>query len=157
MTLTIRRASASDIPSLRQLGYELQENERLLCPDRAPAAEIVDQYNAITQRVVASGEWVIFVALDGDQFVGYTAGAMNDPEDDLINLAPGFHVDDIVVAKSHRGQGIGRQLLDAIGEYAKEQGAKSIELNVLSANVEAQAFYRKVGFQDYELVLKKKL
>jgi len=159
MNVIIRPATSVDLPFLKVLGAELQENERRLYPDRAKASDIIEKYSEIFKREFELGQYQVFVAEIGGELVGYTAGCSNDPEDDLADFAQGhgYHVDDLIVAGRYRGQGIGAQLLKEITDYARKQGFISIELNVLAANTEAQAFYRSQGFEDYELVLRKKL
>lgn len=159
MNIIIRPATTADLPHLKMLGAELQENERQLYPDRAKAADIIDKYSEVFKREFELGQYQVFVAESNSELVGYTAGCPNDPEDDLADFANGlgYHVDDLIVAHEHRGNGIGAQLLNAIADYAKNNGFISIELNVLAVNTEAQAFYRKLDFMDYELVLRKKL
>lgn len=157
MNLVIRSAVHSDFLALKSLGAELQEYERKIYPNRAKASDIVDQYSVILQREFAKGEYFIFVAEVDGKLVGYTSGCPNDPEEDIIDTSISFHIDDLVVTSSLRGQGIGKKLLDHIADYAKEKGYTSIELNVLAANTEAQQFYRGQGFDDYELVLRKNI
>lgn len=157
MNITIRKAIAADIPLLKPLGIELQENERSVYPERAVATDIVDQYNDILLRDVKSGEWHVFVAEIDGKIVGYVSGTANDPEDDLENTTTGFYVGDLVVLGEYRSLGIGAKLMNAIIDYAKQSGFGSIELNVLAANERAQKFYKDQGFTDYEVVLRKRL
>lgn len=51
-----------------------------------------------------------------------------------------------VVAPGWRGKGVGRQLLDAADERAREAGCAFIELSVDVTNPFAHAFYAKEGF-----------
>ena len=53
------------------------------------------------------------------------------------------------VSRSHRRQGYGRQLVDAILAEATRRGLRRIELSVWAANAEAIAFYERLGFQSY--------
>jgi GNAT superfamily N-acetyltransferase len=55
-------------------------------------------------------------------------------------------LEDMVVAESVRGQGIGSQLLAAAIKYAKHQGCKRITLLTDQNNQSAQRFYAKHGF-----------
>lgn len=53
----------------------------------------------------------------------------------------------MAVGERFRGQGIGRQLIEAAIAKACERGVKRIELTVHSANTNAQALYKSVGFE----------
>ena len=52
----------------------------------------------------------------------------------------------VAVAPQARGLGIGQTLLDSAVEYAREQNAREISLEVSVANSAALALYRKNGF-----------
>lgn len=78
----------------------------------------------------------------------------------LINCVEGFstfacqplvNVHDVVVAASHRGQGIAEKMLVKVEAIARERGACKLTLEVLSGNHSAQKLYRRVGFDNYQL------
>ncbi|HUZ01261.1 MAG TPA: GNAT family N-acetyltransferase [Thermomicrobiaceae bacterium] len=64
-----------------------------------------------------------------------------------------------VVHRDVRGQGIGRALLDAATESAREQGCSFIELSVDVMNPSAHAFYQRDGFHEdrIEVMMRKSL
>jgi RimJ/RimL family protein N-acetyltransferase len=59
------------------------------------------------------------------------------------------HVADLglMVAASHRRQGIGTALLDAAVGWARESGVRKLELHVFPHNAAAIALYEKYGFR----------
>jgi GNAT superfamily N-acetyltransferase len=56
-------------------------------------------------------------------------------------------IEEIAVAASHRGRGIGRLLMDRIHQWGREQGITEIELQVWKRNRQAINFYEKLGYQ----------
>jgi ribosomal protein S18 acetylase RimI-like enzyme len=58
-----------------------------------------------------------------------------------------FLIDGICVARSHRGQGIGSQLLAALYAEAVAQGFGAVRLDVIDANWRARALYERHGFR----------
>jgi GNAT superfamily N-acetyltransferase len=60
----------------------------------------------------------------------------------FMALHSGF-IHALYVAREHRGQGVGQQLLD----HAKA-GARMLELNTFQANAGAQRFYARAGFRE---------
>ncbi len=59
------------------------------------------------------------------------------------------HVADIglMVARSHRRQGIGRALLEAAVEWARANDVRKLELHVFTYNEAAIALYQSFGFE----------
>jgi ribosomal protein S18 acetylase RimI-like enzyme len=55
-------------------------------------------------------------------------------------------LEDLFVLESARGSGLGRALLEATVEQARERGCRRIELDVNDNNDAALALYRSVGF-----------
>ena len=56
-------------------------------------------------------------------------------------------VEDVVVDKEARGQGIGEKLIRASIERAKKEGAKTIDLTSRPSRVEAHRLYKRCGFE----------
>ncbi|MDD2924951.1 GNAT family N-acetyltransferase [Rhodoferax sp.] len=78
----------------------------------------------------------------------------------LINCVEGFstfacqplvNIHDVVVVATHRGQGIGEQMLALVEQLARERGACKLTLEVLSGNTAATRLYRRIGFENYQL------
>ncbi len=53
----------------------------------------------------------------------------------------------LYVAPQQRGQGVGRQLIEAMQEYARGQGARCLWLETTNLNYPAIQFYHRVGFR----------
>lgn len=64
------------------------------------------------------------------------------------------HVTNVAVAQTHRGQGIGKQIMLALMQYAANLGADYLTLEVRRSNTVAQALYKKLGF--VELAVRKR-
>ena len=58
---------------------------------------------------------------------------------------------DIAVAVSDRGQGAGKQLLDGVIAWCRQQQAESLWLEVRAGNQKAISLYEKAGFEDIEV------
>lgn len=58
-----------------------------------------------------------------------------------------IELDNLVIAREYRSKGLGSRFLDAIDQWAKEQGCVSCELNSYIANVRSHKFYLNKGFQ----------
>ncbi|MOA24607.1 aminoalkylphosphonic acid N-acetyltransferase [compost metagenome] len=54
----------------------------------------------------------------------------------------------LVTKNNYRGQGVGKELISFVANWAKERGLNSLHLTsgIKSERVEAHEFYKKMGF-----------
>lgn len=58
------------------------------------------------------------------------------------------HLTLLAVAGGHRRQGLGRRLIEWLSESATTAGIFRIDLELRASNAGAQAFYRRLGFEE---------
>ncbi|HVI91841.1 MAG TPA: GNAT family N-acetyltransferase [Dongiaceae bacterium] len=66
-------------------------------------------------------------------------------------------IEELIVGRQARGQGIGYALLRSAERWAEEQAATAIELNVYAFNIPAMDFYNAAGFAPRSMVLSRAL
>ena len=78
---------------------------------------------------------------------GYAAISVCDTSKGAGEILPFtfVEVNELCVAENAQGKGIGTALLDAVKQYAKDKGAKFVELGVNAQNTGAQEFYKANG------------
>lgn len=54
---------------------------------------------------------------------------------------------EVLVHPAYRGQGLGRHMLQALLQWAAQQGATHADLQVRSGNLPAQQLYASLGFE----------
>ena len=59
-------------------------------------------------------------------------------------------IEAVVVSTSHRGQGLGRRLMEHILQEARRLGVDTLHLTSNPRRVAANALYRRLGFDHYE-------
>lgn len=79
---------------------------------------------------------------DDDAIVGFAGLMLNGPE---------AHVQTIGVAPAAQGRGLGRRLLTALIDLARDGGASALLLEVRVDNEAALRLYRSVGFEQIGL------
>lgn len=62
-----------------------------------------------------------------------------------IRFGPRCWLQDLVVASTHRGEGIGAKLIEAATEWARERGCTHLELSSGEGRKDAHRFYRARG------------
>ena len=96
----------------------------------------------IGERLDAGDSAVILAERDGEA-IGFT---QLYPSFTSIGMAPTFVLNDLFVAREHRGAGAGRALLDAAAAHARGAGAVRLTLSTQSGNLRAQAVYEAGGW-----------
>ena len=136
--IVYRIATAADIPIMCDLLADLFAQEVEFSPDTSKQAselqQILDNPN-VGCLFVAEKDGRI-VAMVNILFTVSTAlGAM-------VAI-----LEDVVVAKEHRGDNIGSGFLLHVFKVLKEQGIKRVSLLTDSDNLKAQSFYQQLGFE----------
>jgi GNAT superfamily N-acetyltransferase len=88
-------------------------------------------------------ESIIFVALLKNEVVGFT---QLYPLFSSTNMTPLWLLNDLYVAKQHRGNQISKGLIKAAQEHCKITKANGISLETENNNVPGNALYHKMGF-----------
>jgi len=96
-------------------------------------AETGQRYRALCDNGLSLG------AYDGDDLIGLALAEQQDWNNSVWVWE--FHV-----AESHRGQGGGTQLMEALAQKARAAGLRAIFCETQTTNVPAIRFYRKLGF-----------
>jgi GNAT superfamily N-acetyltransferase len=86
---------------------------------------------------------LIFLAYQGDQPVGIAVCFLGFS---TFSAKPLINIHDLSVIPECRGQGVGRQLLEAVAQKGRELGCCKLTLEVLEYNHRAKRVYEGVGF-----------
>src|SRR5687768_15509687 len=89
---------------------------------------------------------VVLVAERDGEVVGYTYAGV-EGRDYMSLRGPAGMLYDIVVEPAHRGEGIGRMLLDATLAALEALGAPRAVLSTADRNVAAQRLFARAGFR----------
>ena len=68
----------------------------------------------------------------------------------LMTGAPDAYLEELYVAPARRGQGLGRALLEAAIEIARQAGATHMDLGTSEDDTAARALYESAGFTNRE-------
>jgi ribosomal protein S18 acetylase RimI-like enzyme len=94
-------------------------------------------------------ECVVHVAVGDDkELLGF---AMTSLRPELLSHEPSAHLEAIAVDERAVGKGVGKALLAAVEEEAREKGALTVTLHVFARNSAARGFYERSGY-DGELM-----
>ena len=143
----IRPARAQDLPTVIALWQELQAINAAYDPRLALSGGAADWFIGYLRDNLDNPHMAIFVAEHEKVVVGYTFGQiMRRPT--LLSGDCGY-IADLCVRENKRGQGIGRQLYHRMRAWFLAHGLTAIEVQVVRANPASQAFWRKMGYNDF--------
>jgi GNAT superfamily N-acetyltransferase len=131
------------------------EVRRAAADDAVDAARLLHDFNAEFGDPTPSVEVLaarLRPLLDRDDFVALLAGGGPDAVA-VLRLRPSFwlegrdaYLEELYVVPALRGRGIGRALLEAVLEAARQAGAARIELGTGTGDTAARALYESCGF-----------
>jgi ribosomal protein S18 acetylase RimI-like enzyme len=133
-----RRAQTSDASAIARLLHDFNTEYG----DFTPGPEALEKRMRV---LLARGE--ITVVLAGDPPEGLA----------LMRFRPALwtetldcYLEELYVVPDRRGQGIGRALMEAALDVAREEGAGYMDLGTGEDDVAARALYEKLGFSNTE-------
>ena len=149
----------SDEAQVVELVRELQAHESGVYDRMKPVDAIGPWYVDKMKADAAKHRGKILVADKGKKLLGCASlltevTSADDPDEILYSYA---YVGDLAVTMSHRGQGVGRALIEECEKIARAAGQKWLRLGVIAANQSAREFYSRVGLEEKFLTLEKKL
>jgi len=131
-----RRATPYDLGVVAPL-FDLYRQFYGRAADPAGSARFIEARLARGDSIILLGE------LDG-HMVGFT---QLFPSFTSIGMAPIYVLNDLYVAAEARGSKVGKALIDAAADFAREQGAIRLTLSTETSNARAQHVYEAGGWQ----------
>ena len=139
MDLDIRPATETDLSCVLRLYSQLgMDDGRVLAEDAAAA---------IFRRMASYPRYRIYVATTNQTVVGTFALLVMD---NLAHMgAPSAIVEDVCVDEGSRGRGIGGAMMKFAMKLAVQSGCYKLTLSSSLARIEANEFYRSLGFEQH--------
>jgi len=142
MKFEIREAQPSDGDVMLALMPRLAEFD---VPDRRDPEHLWRDDAKLLQRWIDGEEaCLVHVAVSEEgKILGFTLTRIR-PEP--LSQEPSAHLEAIVVDRSAEGKGVAKALLTATEKSARERGAETMTLHVISTNDRAMKFYEHSGY-----------
>lgn len=145
---TIRQAAPSDVPVLGRFGALLVALHHEFDAERFinPTANTPQAYgNFLAAEIERSGA-IVLAAEKDSKVVGYAYAGL-EGSDYMALRGPAGVLYDLLVDPDHRGEGIGRKLLQAAIAALYEGGAPRVILSTAYKNHAAQQLFATFGFR----------
>jgi len=142
--MRIRPAEIQDLPALKKLYAELDNFHRQALPEIFSSSPRPNEY---FQKILTEPQSLILVAEEEKSLLGFVHLYQGFGPAFLLKPKRFVVVEDLLVSKRFRRQGIGRQLMAQAQRWAQAQGADLLELNVWEFNDLGRSFYESFGFK----------
>jgi ribosomal protein S18 acetylase RimI-like enzyme len=151
----IRRGADADMGFFREL--EMQTTWENLLPEDCSRLEREQVWAALDEThelLLARPGTVLFIA----EVDGQRAGLLwFGPNRNLVTGEEEGWIYNVTVLPAYRGQGIGRLLMEHAERHAHEAGFPVIGLMVAVHNQTARELYRRLEYQDSNILMRKRL
>ncbi len=134
----VRRASVEDATDAARLLDEFNREYG----ESTPGVEVLTER---LSRMIETGKIVVLLAGDGPDGVAVVV-----PRASIWSARPDYYLGELYVVPARRGHGLGRALLEASIEAARDAGAEVIDLNTSEDDTEAMRLYESAGFINRE-------
>jgi ribosomal protein S18 acetylase RimI-like enzyme len=136
--MSVRLASSGDAAEIGRLLHDFNTEY----DDYTPGPE------AVAKRIgelLESGDVTVLLGGDGPDGLA------------LLRFRPSLwsetldcYLEELYVVPGRRGQGLGRALMEAAMDHARERGAGYMDLGTAETDTAARALYEKLGFDNHE-------
>ena len=109
--------------------------------------------NSLVRLYEAPNSYMLVARKDG-KVVGF---ARFYTRQTALNPKPTAALDELVVSKEHRRQGIGKLLVEKVTDECKKLHCCEIEVSTEIDNTDAQEFYKNCGFSEEAILFEKHL
>ena len=146
--VTIRRATATDLPALGRLGASLLRSHYAFDPLRfmAPRGDPESGYAWFLGTQLEEDDVAIFVAEQAGVVVGYVYTGLEPQSWKELREAAGF-IHDVAVAPEAQRHGVASALVDAACEWLRSAGAPRVMLWTAEKNDGARRLFTRLGFR----------
>ena len=141
---SIRPATAADESAVLDLMQELFEPPGIKPDDYSP-----ERARAGFQRYIEDESGDVLLAEAGGALIGLASVFV-----DIRSIRFGMRcwLEDLIVTSAQRSTGVGRQLLEAATDWARERGCTHLELDSGNARKDAHRFYVDQGMERQGLI-----
>ncbi len=139
--LTLRPATASDVPNIVQLLYE----DEIGITREFLSDPLLPSYYEAFQDITEDKNQILLVVEYKDEIVG-TCQLTCIPSLSYKG-SKRLNIENVHVKKRVQGQGVGTWMIKKAIELGRERGCKSMQLTTNKRRPHAKAFYEKLGFK----------
>lgn len=151
--MEIRKAKIDDLRKIQELNL-------ILCKDEERAYNYgtdlnwtfsKDGENYFKEKIIGKTS-ITFVAIKDKEIVGYLSGGLTKSEA-YRSVSQISEIETMFVLEEFRSLGVGKMLYEKFKEWSKGEGVGIIRVEATAQNKKGINFYKKMGLNDYTLIL----
>lgn len=155
------RTDAEGLTDLRPLWGELHRHHRQVSAYQGLVEDSESSWASRLRwyrRLIANGGSYVTATDDRGRVIGYAMVAVEGGLDDTFDVAGGIaEIVTLIVSRDQRSAGVGRVLLAAAEDIARNHGFDTVKVAVMNGNGRALKFYENNGYSVAEHVLYRRL
>jgi ribosomal protein S18 acetylase RimI-like enzyme len=158
--LKIRLAGMQDLEALCRLYIEFHVRG---VPDRLRSLGDPEKYDCSElypklEKIIKSDDSVIFLAEVDQKPVGLAEVYVREDKPDPARIQRKYgHLQSLIVTQKSRSQSIGKRLVGEAEKWAKQKGAKEIQLDIWEFKEGPLEFYERCGYRTLRRTLTREL
>lgn len=148
--IKIRQATIEDLVSIQNLNNELFKLEKEYYDSTLIANWPISEEGKIYFSEMISNEYAIVAVIDNN-IIGYLIGSII-PKCSYETIQYG-EINNMIIDYKYRGLGIGKELINQFKSYCLNKEIYNLKVEASSKNIDAIEFYKKQGFNDFNVTL----
>lgn len=150
--MEIRQYSADEVLLKKNEIIEmLRDNYWINIPEQAVSNGFcADKFCKLVLHM-QEGNAFVWVATQNGDLAGFAWGFLFEHFDEKW-----LHINHVFVKEEHRQTGIARSLIDALWDWARNNGIAALDLYVRNSNDAAVSLYTKMGFEPQKIYMTRK-
>lgn len=160
----LKEANLDDVPKIVDLWVEfMEEHDNIIVNENPKLKEFEikennmgESYKEFLKFHINSSEGTVFIAEENGEIIGYALIFIKDEIPIYQNKKIGV-ASDLYVKKNFRNKGISSELGDKSFAWFKEKGINFVSAPMYPDNKFAHSLFKKWGFFDYKIEMRKKI
>ena len=151
--ISIRKATNEDLESIINLYMQLWQTEQIFDSNLKDLYYSTKKSRKEFIKDIKNNYFLL--AIYENKIVGYLDGYYIKNKDAFKEKMA--YLDELSVENNYKKLGIGSKLIDAFTELCKKDKVKYIKLCAFENNIPAVSLYKKLGFEEYSVVYRKRI
>ena len=152
--LLIKKSTLEDLKTIQNLNNQLFKLEKENYDSTLVSNWPLTNEGKLYFEDLINNHYVI-VAILNDEIVGYLAGTINE-KGSYEEIQYG-EINNMLVKDECRGYGIGKMLINNFKDYCRENNVYNVKVEASAKNENAINFYKKNGFEEFNITLTMKI